>query len=109
MAQGEPSVGAEIKNVEPLASDLGVRAKDLGPKGLAPQIAATGIPSLQVPFRSLDVVKGLDPDLRDLAKVLSKFGDKVVCYAFALGEETPDGAVHARSFVPHLVIQDAAT
>src|SRR5436309_757626 len=104
MTQGEPSVGAEVKNVEPLAAALGVRAKDLGPKGLAPQIAATGIQSLQVPFRSLDVVKGLDPDLRDLGKVLSKFGEKVVCYAFALGGETPGAAVHARSFVPDLGI-----
>jgi len=109
MTQGEPSVGAEVKNVEPLAAALGVRAKDLGPKGLAPQIAATGIQSLQVPFRSLDVVKGLDPDLRDLGKVLSKFGEKVVCYAFALGGETPGAAVHARSFVPDLGIEDPAT
>src|SRR3989442_1916375 len=52
MTQRGPSVGAEVKNVEPLASALGVRAKDLGPKGLVPQIAATGIPSLQVPLRS---------------------------------------------------------
>src|SRR2546425_291365 len=54
MTQGEPSLGTEVKNVEPLASALGVRAKDLGPKGLVPQIAATGTQSLQVPFRSLD-------------------------------------------------------
>ena len=109
MTQGEPSVGAEIKNVEPLASALGVRAKDLSPKGLVPQIAATGIQSLQVPFRSVDVVKGLDPDLRSLGKVLSKFGEKVVCYAFALGGEMPGAAVHARSFVPDLGIEDPAT
>src|SRR5881409_2538606 len=84
MTQGEPSVGAEVKNVEPRAAALGVRAKDLG-------------------------VKGLDPDLRDLGKVLSKFGEKVVCYAFALGGETPGAAVHARSFVPDLGIEDPAT
>src|SRR5256885_7785575 len=109
MTQGEPSLGTEVKNVEPLASALGVRAKDLGPKGLVPQIAATGIQSLQVPFRSVDVVKGLDPDLRSLGKVLSKFGEKVVCYTFALGGEMPGAAVHARSFVPDLGIEDPAT
>src|SRR3989475_8075314 len=109
MTQGEPSLGTEVKNVEPLASALGVRAKDLGPKGLVPQIAATGIQSLQVPFRSVDVVKGLDPDLRSLGKVLSKFGEKVVCYAFALGGEMPGAAVHARSFVPDLRIEHPAT
>jgi len=109
MTQGEPSLGAEVKNVEPLASALGVRAKDFGPKGLVPQIAATGVPSLQVPFRSIDVVKGLDPDLRALGKVLSKFGEKVVCYTFALGGETPGAAVHARGLAPDLGIEDPAT
>src|SRR2546421_86520 len=109
MTQGEPSLGAELKNVEPLAGALGVRAKDVGLKGLVPQIAATGIQSLQVPIRSLEVVKGLDPDLRDLRKVLSKFGEKVVCYAFALEAVAPDAAVHARGFAPDLGIEDPAT
>src|SRR5256885_2917442 len=57
-------------------------------------------------FRS---VKGLDPDLRALRKVLSKFGEKVVCYTFALEAVAPDAAVHARSFVPDLGIEDPAT
>ena len=109
MTQGEPSLGAELKNVEPLAGALGVRTKDVGLKALVPQVAATGIQSLQVPMRSLDVVKGLDPDLRALRKVLSKFGEKVVCYTFALEAVAPDAAVHARSFVPDLGIEDPAT
>src|SRR5206468_11236634 len=109
MTQGEPSLGAELRNVEPVASALGVRGKDVSLKGLLPQIAATGIQSLQVPIRSLEVVKGLDPDLRDLRKVLSKFGQKVVCYAFALEAVAPDAAVHARGFAPDLGIEDPAT
>src|SRR2546430_4250222 len=52
------------------------------------QVAATGIASLQVPCRSLDVVKRMNPDGRALQKVLSKFGEKIVCYAFALEAET---------------------
>src|SRR5207244_13179667 len=79
MTQGEPSLGAEIKNLGPLASALGVRTNDFGPKGLLPQIVATGIPSLQVPLRSIDLVKGLDPALRALGKVLSQFGENVGC------------------------------
>ncbi len=74
MTQGEPTLGAEIKNAAPLAAALGVRAQDFGPKGLVPQVTATGAPSLQVPLRSIDLVKGLDPDLRALGKVTSKFG-----------------------------------
>src|SRR6266704_2348372 len=109
MTQGEPTLGAEIKNAAPLAAALGVRAKDFGPKGLVPQVTATGAPSLQVPLRSIDLVKGLDPDLRALGKVPSKFGEKVVCYTFALGGETPGAAVHARGFAPDLGLEDPAT
>src|SRR5256885_11226117 len=53
MTQGEPVLGTRMKSVGPLASALGVRTNDFGPKGLVPQIAATGIPSLQVPLRSI--------------------------------------------------------
>lgn len=110
MTQGEPSLGEEMKSVAPLAAALGVRAKDIGgPKGLVPQVVATGTPSLQVPMRSLDVVKGLDPDMRALEKVVSKFGEKVVCYAFALEGATPGASVHARGFAPALGIEDPAT
>src|SRR3990170_2711043 len=109
MTQGEPSLGATVSNVEPLAKALGVRARDIGGKGPAPPIAATGIQSPQGPVRSVDIVKGLQPDLRALEKVLAKFGDKVVCYAFAFGAETPGAHVHARSFVPSLGREDPAT
>src|SRR2546429_9205798 len=96
MTQGEPSLGAELKNVGPLAAALGVRVRDIGLRGLAPQVTATGIPSLQVPMRSLEVVRKLDPDLRALKGVVSKFGEKIVCYAFALEATAADAAVHAR-------------
>src|SRR5439155_21256729 len=61
------------------------------------------------PTRRSSDLKGLDPDLRDLRKVLSKFGQKVVCYAFALEAVAPDAAVHARGFAPDLGIEDPAT
>ena len=109
MTQGEASLGPELKSVGPLAEALGIRAKDIGPKGLVPQIASTGVPSLQVPIRSLDLVKALDPDLRALKKVVSKFGDKVVCYAFSLEATSPDAAVHARGFAADLGLEDPAT
>jgi len=109
MTQGEPSLGPELKSLAPLADALGVRVRDIGPKGLAPQIASTGLPSLQVPLRSLDVVQALDPDLRSLKKVMSKFGEKVVCYTFALEAVAPDAAVHARGFAADLGTEDPAT
>ncbi|MCI4371820.1 MAG: PhzF family phenazine biosynthesis isomerase, partial [Thermoplasmata archaeon] len=82
---------------------------DIGPKGLVPQVAATGIASLQVPMRSLEVVRELDPDLRALGKTLAKLGENLVCYAFALEAETPGASVHARSFAPGQGIEDPAT
>jgi len=109
MTQGEPVLGTRVKNVGPLAKALQVPVRDIGRKGLAPQVAATGIASLQVPCRSLDVVKKLDPDRRALQKILSKFGEKIVCYAFALEAEAPGAHVHARAFVPELGIEDPAT
>jgi len=109
MTQGEPVLGAQVKHVEPLAEALQIRTKDIGAKGLLPQIASTGIESLQVPLRSLDVVKGLDPDERALRKFLSKFGEKIVCYAFSLQTESPEAHVHGRAFVPDLGIEDPAT
>jgi trans-2,3-dihydro-3-hydroxyanthranilate isomerase len=109
MTQGEPSLGPELKSVAPLAEALGIRVRDIGPKGLVPRISSTGVPSLQVPLRSLDVVKALDPDLRALKKVMSKFGEKVVCYTFSLEAIAPDAAVHARGFAADLGWEDPAT
>ncbi len=109
MTQGEPVLGTKVKAVERLADALDVRPRDIGSQGLVPQVAATGIGSLQVPIRSLEIVKNLDPDLRALGNVLSKLGEELVCYAFALEAETPGADVHARAFVPTSGIEDPAT
>ena len=60
-------------------------------------------------MRSLEVVRKLDPDLRALKGVVSKFGEKIVCYAFALEATAADAAVHARGFAPDLGLEDPAT
>src|SRR5207245_3295675 len=49
MTQGEPVLGAKVKNVEPLAEALQIRTKDIGAKGLLPEIASTGIDALPLP------------------------------------------------------------
>ncbi len=100
MTQGEPSLGKRLTSVDALASALGVKARDIGPGGLTPQVASTGLPSLQVPMRSLDIVRGLQPDMRALGKVLGKISPHAVAYTFALEAESPDAHVHARSFTP---------
>ncbi|MEK6987868.1 MAG: PhzF family phenazine biosynthesis protein [Candidatus Thermoplasmatota archaeon] len=100
MTQGEPSLGKRFTAIQTLAKALGVRTRDVGAGKLKPQVASTGIPSLQVPMRSLDVVRGLDPDMKSLSKILAKVGAHTVCYAFALEAEGKDAQVHARSFSP---------
>lgn len=101
MTQGEPTVGPPLGRVEPLAKALGVKTKDLGTRGiLRPRIASTGLPSLQVPLRSLDVIRSLDPDDRALAKVLASYGPHTLCYAFSMAAVSPDAHVHARAFAP---------
>ena len=110
MTQGDPVLGRRLRGVESLAKALGVRAKDIGIGKLVPQLASTGIPSLQVPLRSLEIVRGLDPDMKLLAKLLERLGPHTVCYAFALGAESRDAHVHARSFAPQEnVREDPAT
>ena len=110
MTQGEPILGRRLQGFEALARALGVRPRDIGVKGLGPQLASTGIPSLQVPLRSLELVRGLDPDMKLLGKVLDRLGPHTVCYAFALEAEAKDAHVHARAFAPQESIrEDPAT
>ena len=100
MTQGEPSVGNRLTSVESLAKALSVKPRDIGLGGLKPQVASTGIPSLQIPMRSLEAVQDIDYDMRELAKFLEKLGPNHVAYVFSF-ETFDEGAhVHARAFSP---------
>ena len=100
MTQGEPSLGKRFENVKGIADALDVRERDIGIGKLKPQVAATGITSLQVPMKSLDAVRAIDYDMRALTKFLAKFGDRLVAYVFTFETESPEAHVHARSFAP---------
>ena len=100
MTQGEPSVGKRITNVDALAKALGLRPRDIGIGSLKPQVAATGIPSLQIPVRSLEVVQTIDYDMRALAKILGKLGPHQLAYVFSFETEEETAHVHARAFSP---------
>jgi trans-2,3-dihydro-3-hydroxyanthranilate isomerase len=100
MTQGEPSLGPTLSAVGGLAKALRVKAGDVGATGLKPQVASTGIASLQVPMRSLKVVESLDPDARALADVLRGLGPHTVCYAFAFEARGEGVHLHARCFAP---------
>jgi len=109
MTQGTPKVGKRFLQVPALAKALGIAARDITATRLAPRVASTGIPSLQVPVRSVDVVRDMAPEMGTLAKVLSRARGEPGVYAFAFGAEG-DADLHARGFFPLAgVPEDPAT
>ncbi len=100
MTQGEPSVEKRLASVEGLAKALSVRPNDIGIGSLKPQVASTGIPSLQVPMRSLKAVEAIDYDMRALGTYLAKLGSHHVAYVFTFETTDKGSQVHARSFSP---------
>ena len=110
MTQGEPVVEKPLPSVEGLAKALSVKPRDIGHAKLKPQVASTGIPSLQVPMRSLEAVRGIDYDMRELGKFLAKLGPHHLVYAFSMQTAEPAAQVHARAFSPQDGIrEDPAT
>ncbi len=99
MTQGAPKVGPPFRDVPALARALGIGARDITATGLAPRLSSTGIPSLQVPVRSLDLVRGMAPEMGALEKVLSRTRGEYGVYAFAF-EAEGDADLHARGFFP---------
>ena len=109
MTQATPRVGRPIENVRAITRALGVRDRDLTATKLLPRVVSTGAPSLQIPLRSLDVVRTLSPDPRALQKVLSRVHRDAGAYVFAF-ETEGDADFHARGFFPLLgVVEDPAT
>ncbi len=100
MTQGEPAVGKRLTSVEGLATALSVKAKDIGVGSLKPQVASTGIPSLQIPMRSLEAVQAIDYDMRELARFLEKLGPNHVAYVFSFETVDKTAHIHARAFSP---------
>jgi trans-2,3-dihydro-3-hydroxyanthranilate isomerase len=100
MTQGEPALGKRLTSVEGLAKALSVRSRDIGVGTLKPQVSSTGIPSLQVPMRSLEAVQDIDYDMRALGAFLEKLGPHQLAYVFSFETEGEGAHVHARAFSP---------
>ena len=110
MTQGEPSVDKPLTSVEGLAKALSVRPRDIGIGKMKPQVASTGLPALQVPMRSLELVQEIDYDMRALARFLARLGPHHLAYVFSLETTDPAVQVHARAFSPQDGIrEDPAT
>ena len=108
MTQGTPKVGKPLR-VEAIAKPVGLRPADITATKLRPAIASTGVPSLQVPVRSVDLVRKMEPDARTLSATLRKIDRDAGAYVFAF---IAKGGVdlHARGFFPnHGITEDPAT
>jgi len=109
MTQGPPSVGRTITNVDAIARALGVRPRDITATGLRPQVASTGIPSLQIPLRSVEAVRNLAPDPARLSSVLKRIHRDAGAYVFAF-VAGGNADLHARAFFPNQgIVEDPAT
>jgi len=108
MIQGAPVLGGHLKNTEHLARALGVTPKDLTATGFLPQVVSTGIPSLQIPLGSVDLLRRLRPDMNALGSFLGRIGPDAGAYVFAWQGNGSD--LHARGFFPqHGIAEDPAT
>ncbi len=109
MMQGRPSVGRKIMNVDAIARALRVRPRDITATGLRPQVASTGIPSLQIPLRSVEAVRDLAPDPAKLSSVLKRIHRDAGAYVFAFVARG-NADLHARAFFPNQgIVEDPAT
>ncbi len=109
MTQGKPSVGRRVTATAGLAKALGIRGTDITATKLVPQVASTGVRSLQVPIRSMKIVRDIQPDMPALAKVLRRVDPDAGAYVFAF-EAEGDADLHARGFFPQAGIpEDPAT
>jgi len=109
MTQGRPSVSRKIMDVNAIARALSIRPRDITATGLRPQVASTGVPSLQIPLRSLEVVRGLSPDPGRLPALLNRIDRDAGAYVFAFIADG-DADLHARGFFPNYgIVEDPAT
>ena len=109
MTQGKPAVGKRINATAGLARALGIRTTDITATKLLPQVASTGVRTLQVPIRSMKTVQKMEPDMPALAKILRRVDPEAGAYVFAF-EAEGDADLHARGFFPQSGIpEDPAT
>lgn len=104
MEQCPPVFLAELRNVNSLASALGVNPDEITSTGLTPQVVSTGMPQLMVPFRSLSAVQRLNAaemELVSIMRVLNGVGSSFM-HVWTTETVNPESTVHARGFA-HLV------
>lgn len=97
MTQREPWIG-KVHPPEEVASVLGVLPRDFDPT-LPIQTISTGMPFMIVPFRSLDFLSRLNPDIRRMQHYLQT-SDAKLFYLVCRETVDPKAKLHARMIFP---------
>jgi trans-2,3-dihydro-3-hydroxyanthranilate isomerase len=113
MTQGKFEAFEEITNeaeIEKLANSLGIEIEDLNFSADLPiQTVSTGIKSLAVPVKSLDVLGKMKINSSGLCEVYLRRG-AIGCYVFTFETKETESKIHARFFAPDdNIAEDAAT
>ncbi len=113
MTQGIFEAGITITDeneIAKLAEGLGLKISDLASdRNLPIQVVSTGIKSLDVPVRSLAVLKECKINAATLSDVYIKYG-AVGCFPFTFETLEKHSSIHARFFAPaDSILEDPAT
>lgn len=109
MAHREPEFGAVRDDRERIASALGISPEDID-ADYPLQVVSTGLPFLFVPLRSLAAAGRCRPNEAVLGGLFAD-AEPVMLFMFTSETVSPDAAIHARMFGPHVigVPEDPAT
>jgi trans-2,3-dihydro-3-hydroxyanthranilate isomerase len=95
MTQRTPSFAPAFKDLELVATALGLPADELCPGDLPVRLADTGMPWLIVPVRDMAALKRIAPSFQACATLAERAGAETF-YAFTQETEDPSCAVRAR-------------
>lgn len=98
MTQKRP-LFAKVEEFKEVASALGIGAESLFREEFPISRSSTGIPSLLVPVRSLEILRRIEPK-RDEVAELARELDVGAIFVYTWGVFEPGSTVHARCFGP---------
>jgi trans-2,3-dihydro-3-hydroxyanthranilate isomerase len=109
MEQVLPVFGAEITELEPVATALGLRTEQIKSSGLPPQVVSTGLPVMVVPLARLSALESIRINSSEFSKLMEDY-DCTGVYAFTRDAPKEIALVRTRGFFPDVgVAEDPAT
>ncbi len=98
MTQAKPVFKKVDVDKEVIASALGIPMMDIN-RNLPIEAVSTGLFSLLVPIRKIEIVREMNPNFAKVEKICKKFGVGSI-FVFTFETIEPECMVHARCFAP---------